>query len=257
MPTAHVNGIDIEYVTEGDPADPPLLLVMGLGGQLIAWPRGLRDGCATAASSSSASTTATAACRPSSRDCPTSSALFTGDTSSAPYRVEDMADDAAALLAQLGIAKAHVVGASMGGMITQALVINHAEHFLSAAPSCRPPATARWVRRRRGDDGAACGRRPPAARRPSRRASRAARSSARRGTRRTRRPARAGRGRLRPLLLPRGHGAPAGRHPRVARPHRGAARCRMPVPRHPRRGRPAGHARAAGRPRRPRCPAPS
>ena len=32
MPTAHVNGIDIEYVTEGDPSDPPLLLVMGLGG---------------------------------------------------------------------------------------------------------------------------------------------------------------------------------------------------------------------------------
>ena len=38
MPTAHVNGIDIEYVTSGDPADPPLLLVMGLGAQLIAWP---------------------------------------------------------------------------------------------------------------------------------------------------------------------------------------------------------------------------
>ena len=38
MPTAHGNGIDIEYVTSGDPADPALLLVMGLGAQLIAWP---------------------------------------------------------------------------------------------------------------------------------------------------------------------------------------------------------------------------
>ena len=63
---------------------------------------------------------------------PEITALFTGDTSSAPYRVEDMADDAAALLTELGIARAHVVGASMGGMITQALVINHPDRFLSA-----------------------------------------------------------------------------------------------------------------------------
>ena len=44
MPTAHANGIDIEFVTEGDPADPTLLLVMGLGGQLTAWPEGFVDG---------------------------------------------------------------------------------------------------------------------------------------------------------------------------------------------------------------------
>ena len=44
MPTAHANGIDIEYRTEGDPADPVLFLVMGLGGQLIAWPQGFVDG---------------------------------------------------------------------------------------------------------------------------------------------------------------------------------------------------------------------
>ena len=44
MPTAHANGIDIEYVTEGDPSDPPLLLVMGLGAQLISWPDEFVDG---------------------------------------------------------------------------------------------------------------------------------------------------------------------------------------------------------------------
>jgi pimeloyl-ACP methyl ester carboxylesterase len=60
-------------------------------------------------------------------------ALFGGDGSSAPYRVEDMADDAAALLSSLGVAQAHVMGVSMGGMITQALVINHPARFLSAA----------------------------------------------------------------------------------------------------------------------------
>ncbi len=44
MPLANVNGIEIEYVTEGDPTDPALLLVMGLGAQLTTWPKGFVDG---------------------------------------------------------------------------------------------------------------------------------------------------------------------------------------------------------------------
>ena len=132
MPTAHVNGIDIEYMTEGDPSDPPLLLVMGLGGQLIAWSDGfvnrLRE-------------RGFFVIRYDNRDCglstkfegmPEITALFGGDGSSAPYRIEDMADDAAALLHELGIGRAHVVGVSMGGMITQALVIHHPELFVTA-----------------------------------------------------------------------------------------------------------------------------
>ncbi len=132
MPTAHANGIDLEYVTEGDPSDPPLLLVMGLGAQLITWPDGFVDGLTRRGFF---------VIRYDNRDCglsttfeglPDFTALFAGDPSSAPYRVEDMADDAAALLAELGIDRAHVVGASMGGMITQALMIHHGEHVLSA-----------------------------------------------------------------------------------------------------------------------------
>jgi pimeloyl-ACP methyl ester carboxylesterase len=133
VPTTHVNGVDIEYVTEGDAADPALLLVMGLGGQLIAWPQGFVDGLVARGFF---------VIRYDNRDCglstkfdglPDMAALFGGDVTSAPYRVEDMADDGAGLLKELGIAQAHVVGVSMGGMITQALVINHPEQFLSAA----------------------------------------------------------------------------------------------------------------------------
>ena len=133
MPTAHVNGIDIEYTTEGNPSDPSLLLVMGLGGQLIAWPQGFVDGLTARGFF---------VIRYDNRDCghstkfegtPDFVALFAGDPASAPYLVEDMADDAAALLAELGIARTHVIGVSMGGMITQALVINHPDLFLSAS----------------------------------------------------------------------------------------------------------------------------
>jgi len=132
VPTAHANGIDIEYATEGDPADPPMLLVMGLGGQLTAWPQGFVDGLRDRGFY---------VIRFDNRDCglstkfeglPDLTSLFTRSASSASYLVEDMADDAAALLDVLGVARAHVVGVSMGGMITQALVIHHADRFVTA-----------------------------------------------------------------------------------------------------------------------------
>jgi pimeloyl-ACP methyl ester carboxylesterase len=133
VPQAKANGIEIEYVTEGDPSDPALLLVMGLGAQLTTWPDGFVDGLRRRGlfvirydnRDSGLSTTF--------EGLPDIAALFTGtDLSSAVYRIEDMAEDGAALLGELGIGKAHVVGASMGGMITQALVINHPELFRSA-----------------------------------------------------------------------------------------------------------------------------
>jgi pimeloyl-ACP methyl ester carboxylesterase len=132
MPTARVNGIDVEYLTDGEPDDPALLLVMGLGAQLTAWPQGFVD---------LLRERGFFVIRFDNRDCGLSTkfegtpdfvAIFGGDGSSASYFVEDMADDAAALLRELGAARAHVVGASMGGMITQALVINHPDLFASA-----------------------------------------------------------------------------------------------------------------------------
>ena len=133
MPQAHVNGIDIEYVTDGDPSDPPLLLVMGLGAQLIAWPEGFVDGLRRRGFFVIRFDNRDSGLSTKFEGLPDIAALLTGtDVSSVPYRIEDMADDAAALLGELGIARAHVVGASMGGMITQALVINHPELFVSA-----------------------------------------------------------------------------------------------------------------------------
>jgi pimeloyl-ACP methyl ester carboxylesterase len=132
VPTAHANGIDIEYVTQGDPADPALLLVMGLGGQLIAWTPGFVDQLTARGFLTIRYDNRDTGLSTRFEGLPDITALFSGDGSSAPYRIEDMADDAAALLTELGIERAHVVGVSMGGMITQALVINHPERFLTA-----------------------------------------------------------------------------------------------------------------------------
>ena len=133
MPQAKANGIEIEYVTEGDPSDPALLLVMGLGAQLTTWPDGFVDGLRRRGFYVIRYDNRDSGLSTKFEGMPDLLALFMGtDLSSAIYRVEDMADDAAALLGVLGISEAHVVGASMGGMIAQALVINHPELFLSA-----------------------------------------------------------------------------------------------------------------------------
>jgi len=134
MPSATTaDGIRIEYETMGDPGDPCLLLVMGLGGQLIAWDTELCERFADRGFF---------VIRYDNRDvglsmdfegspAPDLAALLGGDGSSAPYLLADMADDAVGLLDSLRIAAAHVVGVSMGGMIVQQLVIDHPERVLS------------------------------------------------------------------------------------------------------------------------------
>lgn len=118
--------LDIYYEDMGDPNHPPVLLVMGLGAQLLLW----RDGfCEKLVDQG------LRVIRYDNRDVGLSSKLsgqrvdsamvaslvrsFLGKPSPAVYTLEDLADDAAALLDHLGIGRADIVGASMGGMIAQ------------------------------------------------------------------------------------------------------------------------------------------
>ncbi|MBJ7385921.1 MAG: alpha/beta hydrolase [Mycolicibacterium sp.] len=146
-------GIEIHYEDMGDVDDPAVLLVMGLGAQLVFWrdefcqkliDQGLR------------------VIRFDNRDVGLSGKMdgrrtkgsqvgnmvrsFLGVRSPSVYRLEDMADDAAALLDHLGIDRAHVVGASMGGMIAQVFAARHADRtrglgiiFSSNNQPCLPP----------------------------------------------------------------------------------------------------------------------
>jgi pimeloyl-ACP methyl ester carboxylesterase len=121
------NGIDICYETSGDPADPVLLLVSGLGAQLIDWPDGFVEALAGRGFH---------VVRYDNRDVgrsalldelgvPDLAAILAGDAATVPYLLADLAEDAVGLLKALGVDRAHVVGVSMGGMIAQQLTIDH------------------------------------------------------------------------------------------------------------------------------------
>jgi pimeloyl-ACP methyl ester carboxylesterase len=141
MPQAEVSdGVSIAYDTFGEPADPPVLLVIGFGAQLIGWHD---DFCAMLAGRGRY------VIRYDNRDCGLSTrfddrpvdiatfiaAVSSGDIAAAramaPYSLRDMADDGLGLLTALGIAKAHVVGSSMGAMIAQTMAIVHPDRVLT------------------------------------------------------------------------------------------------------------------------------
>ncbi len=131
------NGISIAYEAAGDPKGEPLLLIMGLGMQLTAWPDALVDGLVDLGyyvirfdnRDSGLSTKFDAAGAPS---LPLAflKTLVHWPLKSA-YTLDDMALDAAGVLRALGVSKAHVVGASMGGMIGQVLAAKFPEKVLS------------------------------------------------------------------------------------------------------------------------------
>jgi len=135
LQTSH--GVELESESLGDPRDPAVVLVMGLGAQLIHWPtefcdllvaRGLR------------------VVRFDNRDAGLSTKLegegrppiprlivrrVLGRSVEAPYAVDDMAEDLLGLLDALGIERAHLVGASMGGMIAQAAALARPDRVAS------------------------------------------------------------------------------------------------------------------------------
>jgi pimeloyl-ACP methyl ester carboxylesterase len=137
MAEARANGITITYDSFGAAGAPPVLLIMGLGAQMTRWSP---EFCQTIADRGFQ------VIRFDNRDVGLSThfveagipdmaavaaAVRDGKSAPVPYTLCDMADDAAALLDTLGIAKAHIVGASMGGMIAQLVAADHPEKVLS------------------------------------------------------------------------------------------------------------------------------
>ena len=121
------SGIDVAYERFGDPSAPPVLLIMGLATQMLGWPEGF---CAMLVERG------LHVIRFDNRDVglsthlhdaptPDMMAAITGDVSSASYMLSDMAADAVGLLDALELESAHLVGASMGGMIAQVIAIEH------------------------------------------------------------------------------------------------------------------------------------
>ena len=145
MNTAKVGPVEIVYETIGNRSDPALLLVMGLGMQLIHWDLEL---CRRFAERGFH------VIRFDNRDTglstkirgpvPNVVRLAAGVPTKVPYRLSDMAADTFGLLDHLGIDRAHVVGTSMGGMIAQTMAIEAPERVLSLA-SMMSTTGDRWV----------------------------------------------------------------------------------------------------------------
>jgi pimeloyl-ACP methyl ester carboxylesterase len=141
MVMARANSIDIEYETFGDPTDPAMLLINGLGGQLIYWDDELCRQLAAAGFRVIRFDNRDVGLSTKLEDAPEPDmvAVIQGDRSSVAYDLEDMAADAAGLLDVLGIERAHIVGVSMGGMIGQVLAIDHPDRVLSLASIMSSP----------------------------------------------------------------------------------------------------------------------
>lgn len=137
MPHIEANGLELFYEDNGNPAHEPILLVMGLGAQMTLWPDEFVEALVTRGYR---------VIRYDNRDIGLSQKFegarapglrmqllrkLIGFPAKVPYTLKDMADDGIALVGALGIDRAHVVGASMGGMIAQLMAVHHADKLLS------------------------------------------------------------------------------------------------------------------------------
>jgi pimeloyl-ACP methyl ester carboxylesterase len=137
MAKAQANGISIEYESFGAETAEPILLIMGLGAQMTLWPAPFCEKLAARGYR---------VIRFDNRDAGLSThfneagvpdmaqvfgAITGGKAPDVPYTLSDMADDAVGVLDALEIPKAHIVGASMGGMIAQLVAADHPERTLS------------------------------------------------------------------------------------------------------------------------------
>lgn len=137
MAKASANHIVIEYETFGNPSSPPILLIVGLGSQLVYWDEAFCRQLAEAGlyvirfdnRDSGLSTKFDEAGIPDIMDV--IGKLMSGQKAAAPYTIEDMAADAVGLLDALKIEKAHICGMSMGGMIAQSIAIHYPQRVLS------------------------------------------------------------------------------------------------------------------------------
>lgn len=140
--TAHNGNVVLAYEQVGDDDGEPLLLIMGLGMQMIFWPDGLLTEFAAAGF---------AVARFDNRDAGASTHLTWLGTPAVPmmlatprlaaqYRISDMAADAVAVLDALGWPSAHVLGVSMGGMVAQAVAIEHPTRVRSLTSVMSTPA---------------------------------------------------------------------------------------------------------------------
>ena len=137
MARVRANGIDLEYETLGDPGHPTMLLIMGLGAQLIHWPDAFCRGLVARGfhvvrfdnRDSGLSTSLDSWGRPDL--AAVVGQVMRGERADVPYRLDDMAADAVGLLDALGIERAHIVGTSMGGSIAQLVAGHHREHTRS------------------------------------------------------------------------------------------------------------------------------